>query len=156
MKGNFTINGTAYNLEFNSSATLLHVLRDNGFTEVKNGCEIGTCGSCAVVLNDKLILSCQTLAGSAIDSEIITTKGLGNIHNPHPIHQAYIESGAVQCGFCIPGKVLATYALLKEIPNPSENEIKEALDGHLCRCTGYVKTIDAVKLAAEKMGGKNE
>mgnify|MGYP001457304496 CR=1 FL=1 len=151
MKGYFQINGKQVELEFSSSAKLVDVLRDNGHTEVKKGCDEGHCGACAIIMDDKLQLSCQILAATAVGKTILTTKGLGDIHNPHPIHEAYVQAGAVQCGFCIPGKIMATYVLLKKYPDPTDEQIKEGLHGHLCRCTGYVKTLDAVKLAAKMM-----
>jgi carbon-monoxide dehydrogenase small subunit len=112
MKGTFYINGRAESLEFSPSATLLELLRGNRHTDVKNGCEAGTCGACAVLLDGELVLSCKTFAASALERKIITVSGLGDVHNPHPIQSAFVDSGAVQCGFCTPGKVLATFALL--------------------------------------------
>lgn len=156
MYGDFIVNGQDVNLIFPPDASLMTALRDNGYTEVKNGCGAGTCGSCAVLLDGKLVFSCQVLAASVIGREITTVKGVGTVHNPHPIQDAFVEAGAVQCGFCTPGKVLATFALLGEYPNPTDEQIKEALHGHICRCTGYVKIIDAVRLAAEKMEATNE
>ena len=151
MEGIFKINGEDKKFFFNSCAILLDVLRENGYTEVKDGCREGECGACVVILDGKLVNSCQVFAGSAIGKDIKTVKGLGDIHSPHLIQIAFVESGAVQCGFCTPGMVLAAYNLLKYNPNPTEDEIKRALDGNLCRCTGYVKIIDAVKMAAKKM-----
>jgi len=147
MEGLFTINGKKKKFEFAFDATLLQVLRANGYTEVKNGCEEGMCGTCSVLMNGVLMNACMIYAAQAVNKEITTVKGIGTILNPHPIQKAFEASGAVQCGFCTPGMVLATYALLKENSNPTEEEIKKALDGNLCRCTGYVKIIDAVKTA---------
>lgn len=154
MKAKFKINYKEYEFDFSPNKTLLHVLREQGFTEVKNGCEEGECGACTVLLDGLPIPSCQILAASAVDKEILTVKALGTQHNPHIIQKAFAESGAVQCGYCTPGMILATYALLKQNPNPTEEEITRALDGNLCRCTGYVKIIDAVKLAAERIRGE--
>ena len=151
MKGTFKINGKIKELEFDPRDTLLTVLRANGYTEVKEGCDEGLCGACTVLLDGKPVPSCQVLAASAIGKEILTVKGLGTVTNPHPIMEAFVEAGAVQCGFCTPGFVLATYALLKENPNPTDDEIIEALSGNYCRCTGYIKIIEAVKLAAKRM-----
>jgi len=151
MKGRFIINKRETCVDFDSRATLLDVLREQGFAEVKKGCGEGLCGSCLVLLGGTLVNSCQVLAATAQNQEITTVQGVGNIHSPHPIQQAFVEAGAVQCGFCTPGMVLATYALLSSGKQPSETEILEALDGNLCRCTGYVKIIDAVKLAAQRM-----
>ena len=151
MKGSFTINGRKITLSFSSKATLLSVLRENGFTEVKEGCGEGQCGSCVVLLDEKLVNSCQVLAASVMERNVTTVRGLGNIHSPHPIQTAFAHTGAVQCGFCTPGMILAAYYLLTRNPDPQESEIKRALDGNLCRCTGYVKIIEAVKLAAKRM-----
>jgi len=148
--GNFIINGEKKEISYHSSDLLLTLLRDNGFTEVKEGCGQGDCGACLVLLAGKAVNSCQVLAASAVDMEITTVKGLGTIHEPHIIQRAFVEAGAVQCGFCTPGMIIAAYALLKKNPTPNEKEIKEGLDGNLCRCTGYEKIIDAVKLALKK------
>jgi carbon-monoxide dehydrogenase small subunit len=150
--GNFIINGEKKEISFHSSDLLLALLRDNGFTEVKEGCRQGDCGACLVLLEGKAVNSCQVLAASAMDMEITTVKGLGTIHEPHILQKAFVETGAVQCGFCTPGMIIAAYALLKKNPAPDEKEIKKGLDGNLCRCTGYEKIIDAVKLAAERIG----
>lgn len=151
MIGNFIINGIEYEVDFPSDITLLELLRESGFNEVKAGCHTGECGACVVLLDGELVNSCQVLAGSCISAEILTVKGIGDLHDPHPIQQALVDTGAVQCGFCTPGIVLASYVLLEDNPNPTEDEIKVALDGNLCRCTGYVKIIEGVKLAAERM-----
>ena len=131
--------------------TLLQVLRNNGYTEVKNGCSEGQCGACMVQLDGVPVNSCQVLAVSAKGKKVTTSKGVGNYANVSTIQEAYVEAGAVQCGFCIPGFVVVTDALLRENPDPGEDEIKAYLNGNLCRCTGYVKIIDAVKLAAKKL-----
>lgn len=151
MNGNFFINDIEYEVDFLGDVTLLELLRETGHTEVKIGCKTGECGACVVLLNGELVNSCQVLAGSCIGAKITTVKGIGDLHNPHPIQQALMDAGAVQCGYCTPGIVLATYVLLKETPNPTEDEIKRALDGNLCRCTGYVKIIEGVRLAAERI-----
>ncbi len=151
MKGIFKINGVDKEIEFEAHKVLLDVLRENGYTEVKEGCREGECGACVILLDGKPVNSCQVFAATAMGHEIVTVKGLGNIHNPHPIEEAFVEAGAVQCGFCTPGMVIATYALLNENPNPEDEEIQRALDGNLCRCTGYVKIKKAVKLASEKV-----
>jgi len=151
MTGNFSINGTEIPISLRGDEVLLDVLRELGYTEVKEGCREGACGSCLVLLDGVLVNSCQVLAASALGKEITTVKGLGTFHQPHPIQEAFVDAGAVQCGFCTPGMVLATFALLKKNPRPTEQQIRHALDGNLCRCTGYVKIIEAVKLAAERM-----
>ena len=151
MEGGVNVNGKDTLLRFASDSTLLKALRAHGFTEVKEGCGEGQCGACLVLLEGQIVNSCQVFAATALGKKIVTVKGLGDIHAPHAIQVAFVETGAVQCGFCTPGMVLATFALLQEHPDPSEEEIKGALDGNLCRCTGYEKIIDAVKLAAQKM-----
>ena len=151
MTGNFSINGTETPISLRGDEVLLDILRELGCTEVKEGCREGACGSCLVLLDGVLVNSCQVLAASALGKEITTVKGLGTFHQPHPIQEAFVDAGAVQCGFCTPGMVLATFALLKKNPRPTEQQIRHALDGNLCRCTGYVKIIEAVKLAAERM-----
>lgn len=134
-----------------SDETLLTFLRRIGYKDVKCGCEEGACGACLVLLNGRAVNSCQVFAASCQESKIITSNGLGNSNDTHPIQKAFVEAGAVQCGFCTPGMVIATYDLLSKNPNPTEDEIKIALSGNLCRCTGYVKIIEAVKLAAKYM-----
>jgi carbon-monoxide dehydrogenase small subunit len=153
---NFKVNGIEKNFNFAPDETLLKVLRDNGYTEVHNGCETGECGSCVVILNGKTVNSCMVLAASAKEGEIMTVRALGDVHNPHPIQRAFAESGAVQCGFCTPGQILSAYTLLTATPSPSEDEIKQALDGNICRCTGYKKIIEAVKLSALRMKEKHD
>ncbi|MBN2600892.1 MAG: (2Fe-2S)-binding protein [Candidatus Marinimicrobia bacterium] len=152
MDGLFIINGMQHRLDFKSDERLLFTLRKHGYTEVKNGCLEGECGACLILLDDKPVNSCQVFTASAVEKDIKTVKGIGNLYEPHIIQKAFVDAGAVQCGFCTPGMVLATYALLQKNPKPSEPEIKNALDGNLCRCTGYVKIIEAVKLAAQMIG----
>jgi aerobic-type carbon monoxide dehydrogenase small subunit (CoxS/CutS family) len=151
MKGTLSVNGTERQITLQGDEVLLDLLRDLGYTEVKEGCREGACGSCLVLLDGVLVNSCQILAASAVGREITTVKGLGTFHDPHPIQEAFVEAGAVQCGFCTPGMVLAAFALLKKHPEPTEERIRHGLDGNLCRCTGYVKIIEAVELAAERM-----
>ncbi len=151
MRGEFRINGAIKECEFAPEAVLAQVLRDNGHTEVKIGCNRGECGACVILLDGELVNSCQVLAATATGREITTVKGVGNLHEPHPIQTALAETGAVQCGFCTPGMVLAAFYLLSRNPDPTEKEIANALDGNLCRCTGYVKIIEGIKLAAERM-----
>ncbi len=151
MEGRVEINGRQRTLCFSGRDTLLLMLREAGFTEVKQGCGEGQCGACLVLLDGKLVNACQVFAASAVGKAVTTIKGLGNIHSPHPIQTAFVEAGAVQCGFCTPGMILAAYTLLRDNAHPETDDIKQALDGNLCRCTGYAKIIDAVKLAAERM-----
>lgn len=152
MERTFTVNGEQRTFRFEPHETLLTVLRNNGFTEVKSGCGEGSCGACLVLLDGRLVNSCQVFAATAAGKKITTVQGIGTIHRPHPIQEAFSDTGAVQCGFCTPGMVLASYYLLQHNPDPSDEEIKTALDGNLCRCTGYTKIIEAVGLAAKRMG----
>jgi len=151
MEGAFEINGKVERWVFDADATLLDTLRENGHTEVKNGCSAGECGACLVLLEEMPVNSCQVLAASAVGRRITTVSGIGDIRSPHPIQVALADAGAVQCGFCTPGVVVAAYALLQQNPDPTDDEIKRGLDGNLCRCTGYVKIIEGVRLAAKRM-----
>ncbi len=149
------INGRAHQLLLSPNATLLHALRDLGYVEVKNGCEKGDCGACTVLLDGQPINSCLMLAWLAEGQPIQTVAGLGTADKPHPLQKAFVEEGAVQCGYCIPGMLMAAKALLDENANPTDEEIREALSGNLCRCTGYVRPFEAVRRAAlELSGGK--
>jgi carbon-monoxide dehydrogenase small subunit len=132
--------------------SLLHVLRERlGLPGSKNACEQGECGSCSVYLDGELVCSCLVLAGQAEGREITTVEGLApNEDELHPIQEAYLRAGAVQCGFCTPGLIVATHDLLARKPDPSDADIREALAGNLCRCTGYEKILDAVRLAAQR------
>ncbi len=131
--------------------SLLYVLRERmELPGSKNACEQGECGSCSVYLEGTLVCSCLVLAGQAEGAEIVTVEGLGAGDDElHPIQQAFLDAGAVQCGFCTPGLIVATHDLLARCPEPSEPEIREALAGNLCRCTGYEKILDAVRMAAQ-------
>ncbi|MBN1838294.1 MAG: (2Fe-2S)-binding protein [Spirochaetales bacterium] len=151
MEATIRINGEERSLRFPGDAVLLDVLRQHGYTEVKEGCREGACGACLVLLDGLLVNSCQVLAGSAAGREVTTVRGIGSFQVPHPIQEAFVEAGAVQCGFCTPGMVLAAYALLQANPRPDEGEIARALDGNLCRCTGSVKVVEAVRLAAKRL-----
>jgi carbon-monoxide dehydrogenase small subunit len=132
--------------------SLLYVLRERlGLPGSKNACEQGECGSCSVYLNGALVCACLVLAGQAEGAEIVTVEGLAGDGELHPVQQAFVETGAVQCGFCTPGLVVATHDLLEREPHPSDAQVREALAGNLCRCTGYEKILDAVRLAAERM-----
>ena len=149
MREKFNINNETKELDLNPNETLLNVLRNNGFTEVKCGCSEGECGACLVLLDEKPVNSCQVLAMSVKNKKIRTVKGIGTLHNPHLIQRLFASTGADQCGFCSPGMVISAYSLLKENPNPTEAEIADGLDGNLCRCTGYVKIVEAVRRAAQ-------
>jgi aerobic carbon-monoxide dehydrogenase small subunit len=130
--------------------SLLYVLRERmGLPGSKNACEQGECGSCSIYLDGELVCACLVLAGQAEGAEVVTVEGLADgADGLHPVQQAYLDAGAVQCGFCTPGLVLATHDLLARDPEPSEATVREALAGNLCRCTGYEKILDAVRLAA--------
>jgi carbon-monoxide dehydrogenase small subunit len=158
MNVTFTINNVKRSFELPADMKLLELLRREGYLSVKKGCGTGECGACTVLINGKAFKSCVMFAAQCAGKSVLTSEGLGTPTEPHPIQDAFVEVGAVQCGFCIPGMILSTKALLDSIPDriPSEEEIKEALDGNLCRCTGYVKQIDAVKLAAQKLQGGGE
>lgn len=148
MKLNTRINGKDYVLEIAPNAMLVDVLRQAGMKGVKNGCSEGSCGSCAVMIDGRPRNSCITLAGLAEGAEILTVEGMGTPEKPHVLQQAFVDSGSTQCGFCNPGSLIAAKALLDSNPNPTVDDVKDALDGNLCRCTGYVKRIDAVISAA--------
>jgi carbon-monoxide dehydrogenase small subunit len=132
--------------------SLLYVLRERmGLPGSKNACEQGECGSCTVYLDGLPVCSCLVAAGQAQDREIVTVEGLADGADLHPVQQSFVEAGAVQCGFCTPGLIVAAHDLLAREPRPSDPEIREALAGNLCRCTGYEKILDAVRLAADRM-----
>jgi carbon-monoxide dehydrogenase small subunit len=145
-----TINGEVREAEVWPGESLLNALRDDfGLPGSKNACEQGECGSCSVLLDGELVCACLVLAAQADGHEITTVEGLSDGEDLHRVQRAFVEAGAVQCGFCTPGLVVATAALLDRVPSPSDDEIREALSGNLCRCTGYVKIFDAVRLAAQ-------
>ncbi|RKX81804.1 MAG: (2Fe-2S)-binding protein [Spirochaetes bacterium] len=146
------INGREYNVEVKSNELLLNVLREKfGLLGAKYGCGIGECGACTVLLNGRAILSCLTLAVSVNGQEITTIEGLSDGSKLHPLQESFIEEGAIQCGFCTPGMILSAKALIDEKPEPTNNEIKEAIRGNVCRCTGYVNIITAIKAGAKKI-----
>lgn len=142
---NLIINEEEKSLEVEPNELLIDALRRNGYKGTKKGCGHGTCGACTVLMDGKPILACMTFAAQAAGHEIFTVEGLGTVTEPSEMQQIFVEHGAVQCGYCTPGMLLATKALLEANANPSEEEIKRALDGNLCRCTGYVKIIEAIK-----------
>ena len=150
MKLEFSLNGERVTWDVAPGAIFLDVLREHGHDEVKRGCDTGDCGACTVLVDGVARSSCTMMAAQAMGREITTIKGLGDALNPHPLQEAWVEVGAVQCGFCTPGMVLSAKALLDENPLPTEAEIKDALSGNLCRCTGYVKPIEAVKLVVNR------
>ena len=143
-----TVNGDEYHLLVDTQRTLLDVIRDEvGLTGTKNGCGQGECGACTVLLDGEPVNSCLVLALEADGHEIVTIEGLADGGVLHPVQQAFVDAGAIQCGFCTPGMVLSAKALLDRNPDPSREEILDGLKGNLCRCTGYVKIIDAVEAA---------
>jgi carbon-monoxide dehydrogenase small subunit len=144
-----TVNGERQEAEVWEGESLLFALREHmGLPGSKNACEQGECGSCSVLLDGVLVCACLVLAAQADGHEIVTVEGLGSDEELHPVQEAFVEAGAVQCGFCTPGLVVAAADLLRRVPEPSEDEIREALSGNLCRCTGYQKIFDAVRMAA--------
>jgi aerobic carbon-monoxide dehydrogenase small subunit len=145
-----TVNGAPYEVAVHPWRTLCELLREDlRLTGTKKGCGTGDCGACTVILNGVTVASCLTLALEAEGAEVLTIEGLARDRETlHPIQQAFVEKGAIQCGFCTPGMVLSALHLLSKNPDPSEPEIREALAGNLCRCTGYVKIVEAIKEAA--------
>lgn len=149
MKIGLTVNGERRETEAWGGESLLYVLRERlGLPGSKNACEQGECGSCSVLLDGDLVCACLVLGAQADGHEVTTVEGLAEGDRLHPVQQAYVEAGAVQCGFCTPGLVVATVDLLASNPTPTDDEIREALSGNLCRCTGYAKIFDAVRQAA--------
>ena len=149
---NLTVNKKHYTLSVNPLKPLINVIREDiGLTGTKSGCGKGECGACTLLLNGKPVTSCIIPAAQANNADIVTIEGIGSEEKLHPIQESFVEEGAVQCGFCTPGMIISSYALLKKNSNPTEDEIKEAISGNLCRCTGYTKIIQAVKKASKKM-----
>jgi len=148
---NLKVNGTTYQTVVDAGDTLLHVLREKlNFTGAKQGCDgTGECGACTILIQGKAVNSCLVLVMDAVDKEIVTIEGLAKGTDLHPVQQAFLEYGAVQCGFCTSGMILTTKALLDENPNPTREEIIATIRGNLCRCTGYVKIVEAIEHAAE-------
>lgn len=150
----FTLNSKTVNIEVDAKEILVDTLRERlGLTGTKKSCGTGDCGACTVLLNGRAVRSCTLLTAMVDGKEVLTIEGLGNEENVHPIQQAFVDEGAIQCGYCTPGMILATKALLDRIPKPTTEEIKEALSGNLCRCTGYEKIIRAVETSARRLNG---
>ena len=140
------VNEVPYTIDVRADETLLEVLRDRlNLTSVKRGCDSGECGTCTVMLEGKAVYSCLLLAVAADGKEILTLEGLSSGDELHPLQRAFIEYGAIQCGFCTPGMIMSAKALLDENPVPTQDDIKDAVQGNLCRCTGYVKILEAIK-----------
>jgi carbon-monoxide dehydrogenase small subunit len=150
MKIRLVVNGEEREAEVWEGESLLFALRERlGLPGSKNACEQGECGSCSVLLDDTLVCACLVLAAQANGHEVVTVEGLAENGDLDRVQQAFVDTGAVQCGFCTPGLVIATAELLRRVPDPSDDEIREALSGNLCRCTGYAKIFHAVRAAAE-------
>jgi carbon-monoxide dehydrogenase small subunit len=146
-----TVNGMLREADLWGGESLLTALRDTlELPGSKNACEQGECGSCSVLLDGELVCACLVLAAQADGHEVVTVEGLADGDDLHPVQTAFVEAGAVQCGFCTPGLVVAVADLLERAPDPSEDEVREALSGNVCRCTGYVKIFDAVRIAVER------
>jgi len=151
MKITLRVNGEQLEADVWEGESLLFALRERlGLPGSKNACEQGECGSCSLLLDGDLVCSCLVLAAQAEGHDIVTVEGLAQEAQLHPVQEAFAETGAVQCGFCTPGLIVATADLLAHNPDPSDDEIREALSGNLCRCTGYAKIFDAVRLAASR------
>ena len=144
------INNKKYDLDLKGNETLLEVLRDHlGLTGTKTACDDSECGACTVIINGKAVLSCSILACNTEGDDITTIEGLANGEELHPVQKSFVDTGAVQCGFCTPGMIMSSKALLDKNKDPSQDEIKKALDGNLCRCAGYLKIFEAVEQAAK-------
>ncbi len=151
----FIINKKKYEIELKGNETLLEVLRNNfGLTGTKTACEESECGACTVIINGKAVLACITLACDVQGEEITTIEGLADGDNLHPVQEAFLDRGAVQCGFCMPGMIMSSKALLDKNPEPTQEEVEYALDGNLCRCAGYPKIFEAVHQAGKVMKDK--
>ncbi len=157
MKIEVKVNGVRRKFEIDPGETLLELLRREGYKGVKKGCETGDCGACAVLLDGRAVNSCLVLAAKVDGRSVVTVEGLEKDGLLDPLQEAFLDAGAVQCGYCTPGMLIAATDLLSHNPDPSDKEIKEAISGNLCRCTGYVKQVEAIKLAVQRMrGGKKD
>ncbi len=151
------VNGELKKAEVSPAETLLHTLREKlGHTEVKEGCGKGNCGACAVLLDGKAVNACLTLALQAHGKKVVTVKGIGSRETPHPLQVSFVRQGAIQCGFCTAGMIVSAKGLLDKKPRPTRQEIKDAISGNLCRCTGYKKIVEAIEDAAIKMSSLSE
>ena len=155
IRGTFLVNGEAREALYKPHTTLLELLREDlHLTGTKHGCELGECGACTVLVGGVPVLSCLVLAQSVEGQEVATVEGMADGPTLHPLQQAFVELGAAQCGYCTPGVLLAAEALLTETPAPTRDDIRLALSGNLCRCTGYIKIYEAIELAAARMRGE--
>ncbi|MFH1314536.1 MAG: (2Fe-2S)-binding protein [Candidatus Eisenbacteria bacterium] len=147
-----SVNDRAFDVETSAGETLLDLLRRLGFKSVKHGCDTGNCGACTVLLDGRPVASCLILAPQVDGSTILTVEGLAICGKQlHPVQEAFIETGAPQCGFCTPGMIMTAVGLLSENPDPTREEIRQGIAGNICRCSGYVKVVDAIESAAKKM-----
>lgn len=147
----FTLNGRTYQLEVPANRTLLNLIREDiGLTGTKRGCEIGECGACTVLIDGKAVNSCLVLAPQVDGRQVITVEGLMQNGKLHPLQEVFLDNDAVHCGFCTPGMLMSAYALFQKNPKPSDDEIRRAISGNLCRCTGYIPIIDAMKQYRDK------
>lgn len=153
MKIELSVNGRSRAAEVRPGETLLELLRRLGYAGVKDGCANGDCGTCAVLLDGRAVTSCLLFAAQVDGAEITTVEGLSGPEGLHPLQQALLDGGGVQCGFCIPGMLMSAVDLLRHVPSPTEHEVRVALAGNLCRCTGYVRQVQAVLAAAEVLRG---
>ena len=158
-----TLNGQLRTFEVTQEETLLHLIREQaGLTGAKKGCDLGECGACTVIMDGRAVNSCCVFAMQADGASVETSEGIGTAEAPHPLQQAFVDAGAIQCGYCTPGMIMAAKALLDRNPSPTMEEIRQAMSGNLCRCTGYEKIEQAIVQAAEiiaayaeQNGGKN-
>jgi carbon-monoxide dehydrogenase small subunit len=150
-----SVNGDTYEVLISTNQTLLEVLRDKlGLMGTKKGCDLGACGTCSVLVDGEVYLSCLLLAVEAVGKEIVTIEGLSDGGELHPLQKSFVELGGLQCGFCTPGIIMTAKAILDEEPHPTEESVRKKMAGNLCRCTGYKKVIEAVMSASGSMGGK--
>lgn len=157
MKVEFTVNGESYEQDADGDTRLLDYLRHElGLTGVKEGCGVGECGACTVLIEGKPTLSCLTYLPQVDGKEITTIEGLEEDGKLHPLQQAFVETGGVQCGFCTPGFIMVALELLERNPDPTREEIREWIEGNICRCTGYTKIVDAIQLAGKRLREKGE
>ena len=155
LKIRLVVNGRRHTAKIDPATSLLDFLRDTlGYKGVKICCNTGECGACTILLNGKPVNSCVVLAADAAGAQIVTVEGLAEGDKLHPVQQAFIDTGAVQCGYCTPGFIMSVKALLDRSKNPTPEEIEEAVSGNICRCTGYAKIVDAIHLAADRIAGR--
>jgi len=155
LKIRLVVNGRRHTAKIDPATSLLDFLRDTlGYKGAKICCNTGECGACTILLNGKPVNSCVVLAVDAADAQIVTVEGLAEGDKLHPVQQAFIDTGAVQCGYCTPGFIMSVKALLDRSKNPTPEEIEEAVSGNICRCTGYAKIVDAIHLAADRIAGR--